>query len=124
MSITQRFDTELMAEDLARKGWLPIDLASKAGVAPSTVGRFLNGEFQTARTAKRLADALGYSVRRYIVSPTKATASDTPETPRSESVDIPSPVGDRRNSETDRRLGGRRRSNRDVYPDRRKEARR
>lgn len=56
-----------MQRDIAAKGWQPTDLADRAGVARSTVSRFLNGQFQTARVAKKLAAALGYSVRRYIV---------------------------------------------------------
>jgi transcriptional regulator with XRE-family HTH domain len=67
MSQTVRFDVAQMQQDIAAKGWQPADLADRAGVARSTVSRFLNGEFQTARMAKRLAEALGYSVRRYIV---------------------------------------------------------
>lgn len=57
-----------MAEDVALRGWLPIDLARKARVADMTVYRFLRGEQQTAPTAKKLAAALGYSVRRYLIS--------------------------------------------------------
>jgi transcriptional regulator with XRE-family HTH domain len=67
MSQTVRFNVAQIQMDLAAKGWQPTDLADRAGVARSTVSRFLNGEFQTARMAKRLAEALGYSVRRYIV---------------------------------------------------------
>lgn len=57
-----------MAEDLAVKGWLKKDLAAAAGVSAMAVTRFLRGERQTAPMAKRLARALGHSVRRYIVS--------------------------------------------------------
>jgi transcriptional regulator with XRE-family HTH domain len=69
------FNTQLMAEDMARKGWLKLDLARRAKVADMTVIRFLRGENQTAPTAKKLARALGYSVRRYIVSSREAVAS-------------------------------------------------
>lgn len=68
MAITTRFDAELMASDMAKKGWMQSDMATAAGVASSTVGRFLSGKFQTTRTAVKLAKALGYSVRRYLVS--------------------------------------------------------
>ena len=68
MSQAVQFDVARMQQDLAAKGWQPTDLADRAKVARSTVSRFLNGEFQTARMAKRLANALGYSVRRYIVA--------------------------------------------------------
>ncbi len=57
-----------MRDDMALKGWLPIDLARAADVADMTVYRFLAREAQTAKTAKKLADALGYSVRRYLIS--------------------------------------------------------
>jgi hypothetical protein len=75
MATTLKFNTALLAEDIALRGWLPIDLARKAGVADMTVYRFLSGEVQTARTAKKLAEAMGYSVRRYLISSrTKAVA--------------------------------------------------
>jgi len=68
MSQAIRFDVAQMQQDIAAKGWQPADLADRAGVARSTVSRFLNGDFQTARTAKKLAETLGYSVRRYILT--------------------------------------------------------
>jgi transcriptional regulator with XRE-family HTH domain len=62
-----------MADDMALRGWHAAELADRADVARSTVGRFLAGESQTAKTAKKLADVLGYSVRRYISAlPTKS----------------------------------------------------
>jgi len=63
-----------MAEDMALKGWNKLDLARRAGVADMTVIRFLRGERQTAKTAKRLASALGHSIRRYMISPSEAVA--------------------------------------------------
>ena len=64
-----RFDTELMADDMALKGWSKLDLATKAGVSDMTVIRFLRGERQTAKSALKLANALGYaSARRYLIS--------------------------------------------------------
>jgi transcriptional regulator with XRE-family HTH domain len=62
------YDTQLMAEDMAAKGWTKLQLANRAEVADMTVIRFLRGERQTAPTAKKLAKALGHSVRRYLVS--------------------------------------------------------
>jgi len=67
-----RFNSQLLAEDMASKGWNKSDLAVRAGVADMTVIRFLRAESQTNRTAKKLARALGYSVRRYLVSATVA----------------------------------------------------
>lgn len=63
-----RFDAQRLAEDMALKGWNKGDMAARAGVADMTVIRFLRGERQTASTAKKLAAALGYSVRRYVIS--------------------------------------------------------
>lgn len=62
------FNTRLMAEDMVRKGWHKLDLAKRARVADMTVIRFLRGERQTAKTAKKLAKALGHDVDRYMVS--------------------------------------------------------
>jgi transcriptional regulator with XRE-family HTH domain len=61
------FNTQLMAEDMALKGWHKLDFARRAGVADMTVIRFLRGERQTAPTAKKLAEALGYSLKRYLI---------------------------------------------------------
>ncbi|HYE86529.1 MAG TPA: helix-turn-helix transcriptional regulator [Vicinamibacterales bacterium] len=74
MSRATRYDVGRLLDDIALRGWQPADLADRAGVARSTVSRFLSGDFQTARTAKKLADALGYSVRRYLVTAGKAVA--------------------------------------------------
>lgn len=62
------YNVALILEDMAAKGWLPAHLARKARVADMTVYRFLSGESQTAPTAKKIADALGRSVRRYLIS--------------------------------------------------------
>lgn len=61
------FNAELLEQDMAGKGWLAIDLARRAGVSHMSVGRFLNGERRTARMAKKLAEALGKPLSRYIV---------------------------------------------------------
>jgi transcriptional regulator with XRE-family HTH domain len=62
------YDVQQMTEDMTAKGWLKLDLARAAGVSDMTVIRFLRGERQTARTAKKLAKALGRSLRSYLVS--------------------------------------------------------
>jgi transcriptional regulator with XRE-family HTH domain len=64
-----------MAEDMAVKGWTRAEFARKAGVADMTVYRFLSGVHQTNPTAKKLARALGHSVRRYLISSREALAS-------------------------------------------------
>lgn len=69
-----RFDAQLMAEDMALKGWTKLDLATRARVADMTVIRFLRGERQTAKTAKKLAGALGRPLRRYLISERGAVA--------------------------------------------------
>ena len=69
-----QFDAQRMAEDMALRGWSKVDLADEADVSDMTVIRFLRGERQTARTAKKLAGALGYSVRRYLISSRQAVA--------------------------------------------------
>jgi transcriptional regulator with XRE-family HTH domain len=66
MQQERRFAVARMQADMTAKGWQPSDLADRAGVAPSTVSRFFSGEIQTARVAKKLAVALGYSLRRYL----------------------------------------------------------
>lgn len=63
-----RFDIARLQDDMTARGWLPIDLARAAGVSHMTVSRFLSGERRTVRTAKKLADAFGKSVRRYVPS--------------------------------------------------------
>lgn len=67
-SPTVRFNGQLMAEDMAIKGWNKLDLARRADVADMTVIRFLRGDHQTGKTANKLAKALGRSVRRYLIS--------------------------------------------------------
>lgn len=72
---TVTYDITLMLEDMAAKGFIQKDLASRARVSAMVVSRFLSGERQTARMAKKLAAALGHPVRRYIVSARMAEAS-------------------------------------------------
>ena len=66
MQQTARFNTGLLQQDMAKLGWQPADLAEHAEVARSTVSRFIAEIHQTNRTARKLASALGYSVRRYL----------------------------------------------------------
>ena len=70
-----RYNVPLLKDDIAAKGWLPIDLARRAKVSHMSVSRFLSGERQTARMAMKLAKALGYSVERYLISSSEALAS-------------------------------------------------
>ena len=72
-----RYNVALMQEDLAARGLQPVDLARAMGVAASTVTRFLKGQHQTAKTAHRIAVALGFSTpRRYVVRATDIAAKE------------------------------------------------
>ncbi len=64
---TVRYKLDLMRVHQAERGWNDLALAQEANLHASTVSRFFNGSFQTARTAKAIAIALGYPVRTYIV---------------------------------------------------------
>lgn len=61
------FDAQRLAEDVVLKGWNQHELAVRAGVSDPTVANFLSGRNRTAKTCKKLAAALGYSIRRYVV---------------------------------------------------------
>lgn len=67
MLTTVNYDVARMQADMVAKGWQPVDLATKAGVAPSSVTRFFSGEFQTPRMAKRLSKALGRGPAYYLM---------------------------------------------------------
>lgn len=69
-----RYDVAKMVRDMALKGWMPTDLARAARVSDMTVSRFLKGDTQTERAAEKLARALGYSPRRYLLSVDAAVA--------------------------------------------------
>ena len=62
------YDIGRMKDDMAARGWLAVDLARAARISHMTVGRFLTGERQNPRMAKKIAAALGYSTRRYLVT--------------------------------------------------------
>lgn len=68
------FNVALLKDDIAARGWLPIDLARRARVSHMTVSRFLSGERRTSRSAKKLAKALGHDVERYLIRSSAAEA--------------------------------------------------
>lgn len=68
------YNVALIQHDMAAKGWLPVDLARRAGISHMTVGRFLSGERQTARMAKKIAKALGHDVPRYLLTRERVSA--------------------------------------------------
>lgn len=79
------------------------DLARASAMSDMTVSRFLKGERQTAKACKKMAEALGYTVRRYLIGVEG---------------------GERRKPVPVRRVGHRRLDERESgLPDRRKEAR-
>ena len=63
-----KYDVEKMRADMDLKGWLNTDLAKAAAVNAMTVSRFFRGEHQSARTARKFAEALGYTPRRYLLT--------------------------------------------------------
>lgn len=63
-----RYNVQRIAEDMAVKGWTKADLARRADVADMTVIRFLAGRHQTPPVAKKIAAALGRSVRHYLIT--------------------------------------------------------
>ncbi|MGV3518181.1 helix-turn-helix domain-containing protein [Luteitalea sp.] len=67
MLLAALFDVDLMRRDMAAKGWLQTDLASAADVSAMTVSRFMRRARQSPRTGAKLAKALGYSPKRYLV---------------------------------------------------------
>ena len=66
------FDVAKLQRDIDARGWLPRDLARAAAVSDMTVSRALNGTRRNPRTWDTLARALGYTVRRYLISEGKA----------------------------------------------------
>jgi ribosome-binding protein aMBF1 (putative translation factor) len=69
------FDVNKLLADMALRGWNNSDLARAADVSGMTVTRFLRGEAQTAPTAKKLAEALGFTPRRYLISERQEAAA-------------------------------------------------
>lgn len=67
MGMRTRIDVDALRRDMEAKGLMARDLARRAGVSDATVSRFFSGESRTPRTAKVLARALGFSLRRYLV---------------------------------------------------------
>jgi plasmid maintenance system antidote protein VapI len=70
-----KYDQSLMLRDMAARGWSATELAKRAEppVAISSVTRFLNGQHQTPKMARRLARALGRSPARYVAAEARAS---------------------------------------------------
>ena len=60
------YDTRRMLADMTLRGWNDSALARQAGLSTTTTKYFLDGYRQTAKTADKLARALGYTVKRYL----------------------------------------------------------
>jgi transcriptional regulator with XRE-family HTH domain len=61
------FNVALMRDDMTVLGLNIVGLARRARLSHMTVSRFLSGERQTAKSAKKLAKALGHDVAHYFV---------------------------------------------------------
>lgn len=61
-----QYNTKRILADMTLRGWNNRDLARAAGVSDMTITRFFTGT-QTAKTADRIARALGQTIRRYFV---------------------------------------------------------
>lgn len=59
--------------DMAAKGWESKDLATVSDVSEMTISRFLRGEVQTVKTARKIALALGRSPRYYLLRESNST---------------------------------------------------
>ena len=60
-----KFDSARIVGDMALRGWNHSDMARATGFAVTTITTFLRGRSQTPKVATAIAQALGYSVRRY-----------------------------------------------------------
>jgi transcriptional regulator with XRE-family HTH domain len=60
------WNTKLMDLDRLARGWNYSEFAVEAGVSVQTVSRFLAGEFQSPKAARKLAEALGHTPERYL----------------------------------------------------------
>ena len=69
-----RFNVSRIIDDAASKGWNQRQLGLRAGLASSTMSRFITGQNQTPKVAVRLAKALGQSLERYLVRGAEVTA--------------------------------------------------
>lgn len=62
------YDIDRLKTDLAARGWVGTDLARAAGVSHTSVHRALGAGTVSPRMMDRLARALGYSIRRYLIT--------------------------------------------------------
>jgi len=69
-----KFDGEKAYRDMVAKTLDIPTVAKSARLSERTVYRFFTNDVQTARTAAAIADALGHSIRRYMVDAETAVA--------------------------------------------------
>jgi transcriptional regulator with XRE-family HTH domain len=67
-----RFDTQRLVDDMALRGWEQKNLTAASGLSAMTISRFIRAERQTVKTAARIAHAMGYTVRRYLIRQSEA----------------------------------------------------
>lgn len=67
------YDYRQVERDAASRGWDGKELARQADVSAMTVSRFFRGHPIAPRTAKKLASALGRSLKRYTPEMHEAT---------------------------------------------------
>ncbi len=61
------YDLKQIKRATLERGWTPYRLATEAGVSTATTARLFRGIRLTATTVKKLADALGISLKDLIV---------------------------------------------------------
>lgn len=69
------FNVALIRDDMTALGLNIVALARRAHLSHMTVSRFLSEERQTAKSAKKIARALGHDVDRYLIRSSEAVAS-------------------------------------------------
>lgn len=67
MTPRPHYNTQKLIEDLALRGWNYTAAARETGLSVKTVAAFIQGHIQTPKTCAKLAGALGYSTRRYLI---------------------------------------------------------
>lgn len=61
------FNVALMRDDMTALGLNIVALARRARCSHMTVSRFFDGKHQTAKSAKKIARALGHDVEHYLI---------------------------------------------------------
>ena len=62
-----KFNTELMVLDIASRGWTSRVAAQKAGISYRVLRYYLSGTYQSVTTTRKLAEAMRYSPKRYVI---------------------------------------------------------